>query len=858
MSGKGKLINGGGGGGVGVIPAGSRKMVESLKEIVNNYPDSEIYAVLKECNMDPNEAVNRLLSQDPFHEVKNKREKRKENKDFTDSRPRNGSSLLRGGRGGADRFVGRGCSESTLHAKYTSASKKDNVPSTTLATGYAGSNIHWQPTATSNVLGSENKNSLAVSTDHISSALHPSTGHQTSWVSVPGQVSMADIVKMGRPPTKQNVNSNHNHDHGHSYHAAHHFCNDHASRNSEIHLDSGACSIQHDSNNSDEWPLIEQPPASILHHNSEAAVEPQPYPGSSNVAFDRSNQHFQVDEVQEIEDHGLNISTRRMPSSGLIPDRFSEDSSGLQSQQDNDSDTYGHKDHNSSLVVQEFSLAAEKMQQLTIHKDHAPPEEEGPSVVIPDHLQVQIGDCSHLSFGSFGSGMNATLSGHSASSPSKNHVEEVVENAEDSPMGQLPTRNSEFYGGEINAQDRNLFHMTGNYNSSADSQPDSLSVETSEVSHANQYNFPSPKPGYKYEKAQHLNVEFSQPQTSSQQVQSHASFNAMGYTNSLPSNLLAANAHALRESEISYSIFPTHTMLPKYGNSVSSVGGQSLSMPETLKTVGSSISMPEGLKNVGMSSAHPPSQQNPNGSGLTGPALPQHLNLHPYSQHTLPALSPYGNMIGYPPFLPQGYTYMPSAFQQAFVGNSAYHQPLAAMHPQYKSSGVSVSSLPPQSGGGIPSGYGSFGNTNAVSGNFQMNTPARAPSVTSLGYDDSPIPQYKDNNLLTSLQQGETNSATWLHGPSSRTVSSIPTASNYYSYQVQQHQQPGGFRQAEQQLPPQNYGSLGHQNLYHSHTGGISIDHHQQKQNPRDGSLTGGAQGHQSTQCPQQMWQNNY
>ncbi|GKE76197.1 kinase-related protein, partial [Tanacetum coccineum] len=54
---------GGGGGGVAGIPAGSRKVVDSLKEIVNGVSDVEIYAALKECNMDPNEAVNRLLSQ---------------------------------------------------------------------------------------------------------------------------------------------------------------------------------------------------------------------------------------------------------------------------------------------------------------------------------------------------------------------------------------------------------------------------------------------------------------------------------------------------------------------------------------------------------------------------------------------------------------------------------------------------------------------------------------------------------------------------------------------------------------------------------------------------------------------------
>ncbi|KAL6555822.1 hypothetical protein OROHE_007096 [Orobanche hederae] len=53
------------GGVVQPIPSGSRKVVESLKEIVN-CSEAEIYATRKECNMDPNEAVNRLLCQGDF------------------------------------------------------------------------------------------------------------------------------------------------------------------------------------------------------------------------------------------------------------------------------------------------------------------------------------------------------------------------------------------------------------------------------------------------------------------------------------------------------------------------------------------------------------------------------------------------------------------------------------------------------------------------------------------------------------------------------------------------------------------------------------------------------------------------
>lgn len=102
------------------IPAASRKMVQSLKEIVKDSTDLEIYSTLTDCNMDPNEAVNRLLSQgepnstqhnifyfylcnqliyifclfsllhiiDPFHEVKKtKRDKKKDTSSTTRARP---------------------------------------------------------------------------------------------------------------------------------------------------------------------------------------------------------------------------------------------------------------------------------------------------------------------------------------------------------------------------------------------------------------------------------------------------------------------------------------------------------------------------------------------------------------------------------------------------------------------------------------------------------------------------------------------------------------------------------------------------------------------------------------------------
>lgn len=142
-------------------------------------------------------------------------------------------------------------------------------------------------------------------------------------------------------------------------------------------------------------------------------------------------------------------------------------------------------------------------------------------------------------------------------------------------------------------------------------------------------------------------------------------------------------------------------------------------------------------------------QQNPSGTSVaSGPALPQHLAVHPYSQPTLP-LGPFANMISYP-FLPQSYTYMPSGFQQAFPGNNTYHQSLAAVLPQYKSS-ASVSNLPQSAA--VPSGYGAFGSSTAIPANYAMNPTAASPAGSTMGYEDILSSQYKDSNHLISLQQ---------------------------------------------------------------------------------------------------------
>ncbi|KAI3727347.1 hypothetical protein L1987_67160 [Smallanthus sonchifolius] len=69
------------------LSAGVRKTIQTIKEIVGNHSDADIYVTLKETNMDPNETAQKLLNQDPFHEVKRKKDKKKEVTSFNGSVP---------------------------------------------------------------------------------------------------------------------------------------------------------------------------------------------------------------------------------------------------------------------------------------------------------------------------------------------------------------------------------------------------------------------------------------------------------------------------------------------------------------------------------------------------------------------------------------------------------------------------------------------------------------------------------------------------------------------------------------------------------------------------------------------------
>ena len=105
------------------IPNSVKKTIQNIKEITGNHSDEDIYSMLKECSMDPNETTQKLLLQDTFHEVKRKRDRKKENLNNKEQVELSGRPATngRGPRGGRGKF-------SSHNISHDSRGRKSSVP----------------------------------------------------------------------------------------------------------------------------------------------------------------------------------------------------------------------------------------------------------------------------------------------------------------------------------------------------------------------------------------------------------------------------------------------------------------------------------------------------------------------------------------------------------------------------------------------------------------------------------------------------------------------------------------------------------------------------------------------------------
>lgn len=849
-----KMSGGGGSRGSGVvaaagIPAGSRKMVQSLKEIVN-LPDHEIYVTLKDCGMDPNEAVQRLLSQDSFHEVKSKRDKKKEVKELPETRTRSNSNTSgRGVRASSDRGPQSSFTLSSSNGfggnrGKVLQKKEDGICSAPSSTNM-GSNFDGNKRSTiiSDNVSTENLFGVTAISDGSSLHSQPSSGYQHGWAGMPGHFSMADIVKMGRPQGKLSRASTAS---GNASHVSHQFTSDTSNH--------GAYSATHDlpseldqNAHSSQVPYQQaedtfEPSTGNTHvsHDAWPSVI-QPNPGTNSAFLDTSVSASSYDDtskpdlVDEIQFQPNLHDETPEPEQSIESNTSLEQS--IKSESISERETDEHSSEGEEVNVEISSVAA-NLQDISLDNDRLSRKtlEDNPAVIIPRHLQVTNAECSHLSFGSFCSGVGTSLPG-SLQPKQLHNSSEVIKVVDVPPLDHSNAGNSIYYDkddikSQINEDSVSRVGMnTLNYEMSTASESDVIRDDAMSGTRELQYNLPSLSGYGTSTSSQPSSTTFSHSQANLQLHNLSSLSNLMQpHAGSLPSSLLAPTL-PLRDLDLPFSSFlTTQSMSTKLGAATSNSE--------------STIPVQEVKPNVFTNLQQQAPQSSPSTNIPTGHAIPQHLPLHPYSQPTLP-LGPFANVISYP-FLPQSYTYMPSAaFPQAYTSNDPFHQSPSSVHNaglKYAASQYKNSLLQPTA---VASGYGNFSSSTNIPGNFSLN-PSSTSTSTNLGFAEALSSQYKEGTHYLPLQQNE-SSPMWVHGGSSRTVSPLPPNA-FYGFQGQN--QLNSFRQAQQ---PSHYGQMGYLNFFQNQLGGQSQE---QQQNSGEPNLNA-SQGNPSQQS-HQIWQHGY
>ncbi|KAM0956148.1 hypothetical protein ACFX13_025070 [Malus domestica] len=815
--------------GVGVaaaqFPPTTRKIIQSLKEIVN-CPEPEIYSVLKECSMDPSDAVQRLLSLDTFHEVKSKRERRKEIKETQDTKSRvHNAGSNRGARGINERTGGWcGSTQTSSNELGKAAYKGQNgfvAPSPhTSASHFTGGTTSQQP--------SSQRESFSTSIrpgDAISASLQPSTGNQSTYGTGLGNLSMADIVKMGRQPSMGSHISSDTSLHQDAFST--NSCNSHVeSSQTEMHSHNPHVSeMLHKTGDSagqnyfhDEWRVIEQPTAA---NRSSAlnANQSKFYINESNVPRD-----YQSHKVQESEGnissesvssdcnaYAFASSRQKMAdaSSGksYCVDDLSSNSSSYEShrfayENGEGTDIGSNASYPNHSVSNDVAVASAtvRMQQLNLRKDE---HQDNCAVVLPNNLQELAADCSHLSFGTFRPAQSSALSSKPSNSL-KNDLGGSSAGIDVILASRLDTRheNSGYNHDELLGSLYDTRRAAIGYDLPVPSQREPIKQDILEaargyrdITTSSLHNFNSEK----IEKAT-SGLPFAKADPEFRNVPK----NDMAYSDSARSDLLE-----------SFQQFLVKPPVPsRYSSAVSSVNNPTISMSEALRP--GTVPLSEACS-----------------------VLPQCPTARSYAQPTL-SYEQLANGMVYKPSIPQAQNYspVPPNLQQEYVGGSAFHMSGASMEynfPQY--SGAPVSRLPTSAAAAV-TGHGRFGASNNTHGSLLHNASATPGSIPD--YDDVFRPQYKDGNHLAALYQ------------SSRTLPSVPDRAfnNLHGH----NQQQAGYRQGPAgQLPTQLQNYLGHSDFYFSQKD-VTQEHQRQRLN--DLGL-GGFQD-LSPQQLHQIWQRTY
>ena len=139
--------------------------------------------------------------------------------------------------------------------------------------------IFWMECC-SNGTTAENKGFSDGAAEAAPSGVQQASGYQSAWAGAPGQVSMADIVKMGRPQNKTS----------HSQNASHH---------NDLRFPAEHSSKDYESGTNEEWPAMEKPTAAHVQSEPYYAVDSEQHLEPSGIPSVSVNQHLEAEVVQE-------------------------------------------------------------------------------------------------------------------------------------------------------------------------------------------------------------------------------------------------------------------------------------------------------------------------------------------------------------------------------------------------------------------------------------------------------------------------------------------------------------------------------------------------------------------------------
>ncbi|GMI86785.1 hypothetical protein HRI_002347700 [Hibiscus trionum] len=858
------MANGRAGGGGVQMPASVKKVVQNLKEIVNNScTDWEIYAVLRECNMDPSDAVQRLLSQDTFHEVKSKRERRKEMKETQELKTRaNGRASNRGVRDGSEHSSAR--SGSILNSSNElgkAAYKKDNgsvvyMPYSASSKLHAtGQTLNEKLSPQSNSFDADYRRQSMGTGDMIDSSMQPSYGSQSSWVGgTLEHVAMADIVRMGRTKSKGSqmpcetsyspqdaVPPNSTiYQMKPSLATSDSKGTDQDLHSSDLNMtsESGKKSSQHGLDN--EWAVNGPMTGSADIDGTMYTDQSYLHSNKANLSSNCWSDNILVSESNVV--GRKNLSPNHVSSAQASNKQIFTSDSGETSEYDDDlckdsssPDSYGQNYERLEVVgrgsnasapnpsaplsddaIKAASSVAVNLQHLSLGKEEgaATPKEDNCGVVLPDYLQALSADCSHLSFGTYKSGKSTALPQPQTSSSLTNNLEETLMTSNGcSTSMHLNSRTLVCHDKEqleFDFDSHKAIADARNYNSPKFSQSELRKLDIPDaVTLGNDYASCASIPGLSFK-----NIE----QSSSSFVIDPNARNLPifpSHSNSMPSDILTA-AIKSTEARDSTAFLTSPSISSRYSGSASEI------------------------KNPIVSMSQPSSQVLHSANLATGPVLKEHLYAHPYAQSGYPAA-------------PQGHTYTASALRQAFPDGKVFRESHTDMKYDllhYGSSSMS-SSLPWSSS--YASGYRSSENPSSSPGSYLHNLLAGSAG-RKLAYDDFLHSQYSNGGANFNLPHQNDGSATWDYGHGSRTISSVPDNANYNLHGG--NRQLAGYQQGQQQSQ-QLHGVLGYPGIYSSHAAmAMEQQQQQQQQNLRD-MILNASQGLSSRQVPQ-TWQHNY